>query len=254
MLIDTHAHLWWDCYAGRIEEVLARAQQAGVEKIVVPGTDVGTSKQAIELAKRYPGRLYAAVGIHPEELGDIKVQAIELMGLIEKNREVVVAVGEIGTDKYKGLAESIEAQKILFSQQLEIAREYNLPVIIHTRESLDETLEILDQQSTMPRGVFHCYSYDIDGVKTVLERGFFLSFCANVTWSKRLQTVLVEVPINRLLLETDSPFMTPIEKKPETNEPANVKITAELIARVKGITLEELAQQTSQNAKELFGI
>lgn len=253
MLVDTHAHLWWDCYADNLEQVLERAKAAGVEKIIVPGTDEATSQQSIELAKKNPGVIYAAVGIHPEGVVDARSQVTALRDLLTKNRKWIVAVGEIGTDVSTGeLKSKIGRQQILFEQQVQLALEFDLPIIVHTRESLGETLAVLDQTGRMPRGVFHCFSYDEAGLAEVLARGFMVALGGNLTWSKRLQKLVDMVPGERLLLETDSPLMTPLSKKPEQNEPANVRITAQLMADLRGLTLEALGEQTTRNAEELF--
>lgn len=260
MLIDTHAHLWWESYKDDLEEVLARAKVAGVEKIIVPGTNEESSQKAVELAKKYPGIIYAAVGVHPEEIlfssGNTKFeiqnskQILNLKQIIIENREQVVAIGEIGTDKtIKPLDQyTIERQMELFRLQCELALEYDFPVIIHTRNSLAEALEVLDALPAMPRGQFHCFSHDGEGVKQVLERGFHVSFCGNITWSKRVAKLVPLAPLDRLLLETDSPFMNPGKR----NEPASVTITAQMIADLRGLSLQALGEQTTVNAIRLF--
>ena len=261
MLVDTHAHLWWDSYKGDLEEVLARARKAGVEKIICPGTSVTTSKQAIELAKKYPGMIYAAAGIHPEEVLDSKSQMLELSELIKENKKQITAVGEIGIDlNTEELREKLPEQRELFRAQCELAMNNNLPVIIHTRQSLRETFEVLDQLPKIPRGVFHCFSHDEEGVKEVLSRGFYISFGGNITWSKRVARLVEMIPRERLLLETDSPLLVPRDQKgvpvegSERNEPANVRILAQIIAERRDVDLAELARQTTNNAEQLFGI
>src|SRR3989339_1914934 len=270
MLVDTHAHLWWDSYKGDLEEVLARARKAGVEKIICPGTNVTTSRQAIGLAKKYPGMIYAAAGVHPEELQSSDHsgaslpagrQGSELGKLIAENREQVVAVGEIGIDlNTEELREKLPEQRELFRAQCELAMNNNLPVIIHTRQSLRETFEVLDQLPKIPRGVFHCFSHDEEGVKEVLSRGFYISFGGNITWSKRVARLVEMIPRERLLLETDSPLLVPRDQKgvpiggSERNEPANVRILAQIIAERRDVDLAELARQTTNNAEQLFGI
>lgn len=261
MLIDTHAHLWFPDYYppeadqpgyyDDLEEVLARAKAAGVEKMIVPGTDIVSSQKAIELAKKYPGVIYASVGVHPEETEkqDLGIMIQDLRKVIIENSPFIVAVGEIGTDQYKKLtSQQTNDQLELFRVQCELALEFDLPVIIHTRNSLAEALQVLDALPNMPRGQFHCFSHDEEGVKQVLERGFYVSFCGNITWSKRVAKLVPLVPIDKLLLETDSPFMKPGER----NEPMNVTITAQIISDLQGVTLKAISEQTTVNALRLF--
>lgn len=251
MLIDTHAHLWFADFANDLGEVLARAKEAGVEKIIVPGTDLESSKKAVELAKKYPGVLYAAVGVHPEETASLNFQIpnSNLQTLIAENRRQIVAIGEIGTDaSTEELKNCMSQQKELFSEQCLLALEFDLPVIIHTRNSLAEALEVLDALPTMPRGQFHCFSHDVVGVKQVLERGLHVSFCANITWSKRVAKLVPLIPIDRLLLETDSPFMEPGNR----NEPANAARLAEKVAELRGQIVKQIAEVTTTNAIRLF--
>ncbi|KKU26035.1 MAG: Hydrolase, TatD family [Microgenomates group bacterium GW2011_GWA2_46_16] len=256
MLIDTHAHLWWPSYEGDLDEVLERARAAGVEKIICPGTNAETSKQAIELAKKYPGVIYAGVGVHPEEVlnfGKVRPSPpMSMAGWALPSRSDLagsVAVGEIGIDLYtEEMRGKLSEQKELFRVQCEMAVKLDLPVIVHTRQSLVETLEVLGQLPKMPRGQFHCFSHDEIGLKQVLKRGFYVSFCGNITWSKRVARLVPLVPIDRLLLETDSPFMLPGGR----NDPGNVTITAQIIADLQGLTLQALGEQTTNNAQRLF--
>ncbi len=263
MFIDTHAHLWWPTYVEDLDEVLARAKVAGVNQIVVPGTDIESSKKAIELAKKYPGFLYAAVGIHPEETitESFKVRPSlassgwalplrsDLRELITKNREQVVAIGEIGIDLYTPQVQAtLEQQKSLFKIQLELANELDLPVIIHTRNSFPETWEVLSSLSRMPRGQFHCFSVDEEALSQVITAGFYTSFCANITWSKRVAKLVEHVPDDRLLLETDSPFMAPKSR----NEPAQVAMLATKIGELRSTATEKIGEMTIVNAKRLY--
>ncbi len=247
MLIDTHAHLWFDDFRNDLEEVLARAKVAGVEKIVVPGTDIESSRKAVELAGKYSGVVYAAVGVHPEEVESANTEKVRQ--IISENKDLVVAVGEVGIDLYaEKEKQTLDAQKKLLREQCELALEFDLPVIIHTRNSLAEALEVLDALPKMPRGQFHCFSHDEVGIKQVLERGFHVSFCGNITWSKRVAKLVSLVSDDRLLLETDSPFMNPGKR----NEPANVKNLAGKVAELREQTFEQIAELTTANAIRLF--
>jgi len=255
MLIDTHTHLWFDDFSQDLPEVLERAKNAGVEKMIVPGTDLDSSKKAIELAKKYPGAIYAAAGVHPEELMNLDEVKVGIMSMAKQ----IVAIGEIGTDaSTEELRACMNEQKELFRVQCEVAVELDLPVIIHTRNSFGETWEVLKSLEKMPRGQFHCFSIDEEALKLVLDAGFYVSFCGNITWSKRVTRLVPMVPSDRLLLETDSPLMVPRDKngKPlgisERNEPANIKVLAEIIADLRGQKLAEIAEMTSANVKTLF--
>ena len=274
MYIDTHAHLWWPSLAQNLTNILERAREAGVENIIMPGTNLETSHAAAGIARQYPDFLYAAVGIHPEDIvlnkskiQNPKLQMIcELRELVQEYRDVVVAIGEIGTDTHAEQKSQIPStksqtdqqsvpmkmQQAYFRAQCELALELDLPIIVHTRESLGETLAVLDTLPQMPRGQFHCFSYDEAGLQEILKRGFFVSLCGNVSWSKRLRKLSAQIPLARLLLETDSPFMTPLEKKPAENESAYVTIAAQILAEEREIPLAELAQVTSENARQLF--
>lgn len=278
MLVDTHAHLWWPSFAeapegkDSLDSVIDRAREKGVTKIIAPGTDLITSRKAIELAKKYPGVVYAAVGIHPEETVE-KTNAVtesstmfnsqmkKMRELVFENREYIVAIGEIGTDSHtQDLRDHMTDQMNLFREQCEIALEFDLPVIIHTRKSITETFRVLDSLATHPKGQFHCFSYDQPELDDVIRRGYLVSFCGNITWSKRLQRLAARVPADRLLLETDSPLMIPRDSKGEPvddslrNEPGNVTILAQLQAELRGDTVDELARYTSDNAVKLYKI
>jgi TatD DNase family protein len=247
MLIDTHAHLWWDSYKDDVEAVIERAQTAGVEKMVVPGTNIESSISAIALAKKYPGVIYPAVGIHPEDVEGSSVEKVRQ--IIGENKKLVVAVGEIGIDMFSEKEkQSIAAQKVLFREQCELAIELDLPMIIHTRDSFPETWEVLSSLTTMPKGQFHCFSVDEGALDTVVKAGFYVSFCGNIMYSKRVTKLVSLVPDAQLLLETDSPFMQPGER----NEPAYTRVLAEKIAELRGQTIEEIEEMTTTNANRLY--
>lgn len=259
MLIDTHAHLFFEDYEGKVDEVIERARAAGVGKIIVPGTDLETSKKAVELAQKYRGVVYAAAGIHPEEVGvDNKSQVAEVRKLIQENKEQVVAVGEVGIDlNTDALRANRQEQIELFGEQCKLAARYELPVIVHTRQSVAEVIAVMDEVRVR-RAQLHCFSGTEEELRQVLDRGYFVSFCGNVSWSKRVRAMSALVPTERLLLETDSPFMTPRNGKGEPftalNEPSNVTILAQIIARERGVSEGQLAEQTTKNVKELFQI
>lgn len=256
MLVDTHCHLWEERLAGEVDQVVGRAVKAGVERMIVPGTSLESSRLAVELVKQYPKQVRALVGIHPEEEAAGGWLA-ELRKLIEVSREWVVGIGEIGMDRPSlWQASERQAKLELFSSQLELAVELSLPVVIHNRESEKEIREVMGKMERLPKGQFHCWSGSDEFLEWVLERDFYVSFGGNVTYPKneKLREQVKRVPVKRLLLETDSPYLPPQGKRGERNEPSNVRISAQTIAWVRGMELEELAEQTSVNAERLFGL
>lgn len=263
MFIDTHAHLWFDDFQNDLKDVIARSKLAKVEKFVVPGTDLESSRKAIDLAQVYPDIIFSAVGIHPEEVEpgkfDIDSNIDELNVLIGESNGLVHAIGEIGTDASSdALNNCMEEQKRLFLKQCKVALAHDLPVIIHTRNSLGSALEVLDSLPSMPRGQFHCFSHDEEGIRQVLSRGFCVSFCGNISWSKRVAKLVSLIPDEKLLLETDSPLMVPRDKKGkpiqmvERNEPANIVYLAKIIADLRCQDIQKIAKITSDNAKSLY--
>lgn len=252
--IDTHAHLDFDAYDGDREDVIARARESGVVGIVNVAIDARSSEVSVQLAEQYPD-VWATVGVHPHDSetaseGDF----VRLRELGEHPK--VVAVGEVGLDYYRDYAPR-ETQKRIFRRMLELARELELPVIIHMRAAEEDTLAILEEEMKAGplRGVFHCFSGDKDVARRVLDLGFHISFCGNLTFRKsRLPEIVREVPIDRLLLETDSPFLTPEPFRGRRNEPAYVHYIARKIAEVKGLSYGEVLARTTQNARALFGM
>lgn len=263
MLVDTHAHLFWKDFDKDLDIVIERAKKAGLERIVVPGVDVETSRRSIKIAGKYE-MVVASIGIHPDYLIEnpehkIEVALGEIASLV-KMEESVRAVGEIGIDlNTSNLRAVIAEQKVLFQSQCKLAVQYSKPVIIHTRESISESIEMLDELASIPRGVFHCFSGNSDNLKEILNRGFDVSFCGNITWSKRVRGLVAQVPQDRLLLETDSPFMTPRNEKGDPvsnlrNEPSHVTILAEIQAELRGEHVSELISYTGVNARALFNL
>ena len=254
MLIDTHAHLEMREFNDDREDVIKRAREAGVEYIVTIGTTVESSRDAVLLAEKYDF-IYAAIGIHPHEVKDILHPAYDIIRHFAQHKKVV-AYGEIGLDyHYEHSPRSDQKRK--FRDMLREARELDLPVIIHDREAHEDTLQILSEEwSPDLGGVMHCFSGDIEMAKKLIEMGFSLSFAGPVTFPKAeaLREVVRQVPIEHMLIETDSPYLAPVPMRGNRNEPAFVRHTAEMIAKVKGLTLDDVARITSFNAMQLFGI
>ena len=253
MLIDTHAHLYFNQFDHDREDVINRALESGVQKIINIAVDVETARQCIEMAEQLSG-LFAAVGVHPND--SIKFNDKILSELKELSRHPkVVATGEIGLDFYRDFS-PVEIQKDVFKKQIRLAKEIGLPIVIHNRDAIDEILDILKSEGTADlSGVFHCFSENREYAEQVLELGFHISFTGNLTFKKsELPDVARAVPLNRLLLETDSPFLSPEPRRGRRNEPANVVYIAEKLAEIKKIEFDKLGKTTTANANKLFGL
>lgn len=254
MYIDTHAHLFYPNFNGELDQIIERAQNSGVDAILVPGTDIQTSIQAIELSKQYE-RLYTAVGVHPHETKEWNDELINQIETLTKNKKVV-AIGEIGLDYYYDFSPR-EVQLKAFRAQIELALKLDLPVIVHNRDSNDDIMEIIREYAdTSLRAQFHCFAGSEKDAKELIGMNHFISFPGNVTFKKadNIRRILKSIPPENLLLETDSPFMTPVPYRGKRNEPSYIPIIAETISEIHDISLDELAKITSYNAYKLFGI
>lgn len=254
MYVDTHAHLFFPNFNDELDQVIERARNAGVGAILVPGTDIPTSMQAIKLADQYEN-IFVGVGVHPHET---KEWTDELLVQIEKISEhpKVVAIGEIGLDYYYDFSPR-EIQLKAFRSQIELAIKLDLPIIVHNRESNDDMMNIIREYAdTSLRAQFHCFAGSADDAKELIGMNHFISFPGNVTFKKAddIRNILKSIPPEHLLLETDAPFMTPVPYRGKRNEPANIPLIAETICEVHKISLDELAKITSYNAYKLFGI
>lgn len=250
MLTDTHCHLHLGQFDLDRDEVVARAEANGVTKIIEVGIDLESDKEAIALATRYP-QIYAAVGIHPHEAGKATPETwAELRTLA--SQPGVVAIGETGLDYYRNRSPH-EKQKEALKKQLSLARELRKPVILHDRKAHNDLLAIIREHGEGLTGVFHCFSGHLAMAEKCLEMGFYISIAGPVTFKNahRLQELARTLPLERLLLETDSPFLSPFGGR---NEPANVKAVAEKVAELRGLSWEEVARTTTQNAALLFGL
>lgn len=257
MFIDTHAHLNFRAFNKDFTETILRAKKANIKGIINIGSDYDTSKKALEIAQKNTG-VYAAVGLHPIHIID-RVYKKDLFAKLAKNSKVL-AIGEVGLDysKEEPASQKKKLQKEIFIDFLNIARELNKPVIIHSRDSLDDILKILNiyQQP----GVLHCFSGDWRQAQIVLNLGFYISFTGSITYnlSKKTAEVIQKTSLNQLLIETDCPYMTPLKyrKKEEhiRNEPAYVVEVAKKIAELKKIPLNIIERETAKNAIELFNL
>jgi len=254
MLIDSHAHLDMDDFDGDRDNVLERAAQSGITHIITMGIDRQSSIAAVKLSQKYDF-VYAAVGYHPHSADGCETADLDALISMASEPEIV-AWGEIGLDYYRGYS-SPEAQQRIFSRQLEIADDLSLPVIIHDREAHEDVFEMLKKRGKgEKKGVIHCFSGDIDLATAFLDLGYYISIPGTVTYKKayHVKEVASGIPLESMLIETDSPFLAPVPKRGKRNEPAFVSFTAHEIARLKNIDFEEVAIRTSENAKILFGL
>ena len=252
MFFDTHAHYDDKAFDEDRDSLLAALPESGVTLVIDPGCDVKSSRAAIELAGRYE-HIYAAVGIHPEELGDFTEENLREIARLAKD-ERCAAIGEIGLDYYWDDTHKAE-QKALFERQIELALELDKPVIIHDREAHGDSLETVCRYEGL-RGVFHCFSGSAEMAKELLRRGWYLGFDGPVTYknARKAIEVLEICPMDRLLLETDSPYLSPAPMRGKRNDSRNLKYIAEKIAEVKGCTAEDIARAAYENGRRLFGI
>ncbi|MCB9206044.1 MAG: YchF/TatD family DNA exonuclease [Ignavibacteriales bacterium] len=254
MFIDTHAHLFYPNFNGEVEQVIERAKNAGVKYIIVPGTDLPTSKKAIELAEEYP-QVYAAVGVHPHDTTEWKDSFIDTLEEFSKHPKVV-AIGEIGLDYYYDFSPKDIQQKALRAQ-IDLAIKVDLPIIVHNRESNDDIMNVIREYSnTNLRAQFHCFAGSIKDAKELTDMGHYISFTGNITFKKTesIREILKGVGIDKMLLETDSPFMTPVPYRGQRNEPSYVLHNAEKIAEIHNLSLEDVQRITNYNVYKLFGI
>lgn len=251
MLVDTHAHLQWTSFDKDREDVIKRARDAGVEVAINIGFDIDGSKEAIRLAEEYEG-LYATVGIHPHNASQFSQAILNNIENLAKDPKVV-AIGEIGLDYYRNLSPR-RAQKEAFEAQLLLAQQLELPVAIHDRESLSDVLKILSKFKGKISGVMHCFSGSREMAKECISSGFYISFAGPITYpnAHKLQRVAEWIDLNKILIETDSPWLAPQAMRGRRNEPAFLSFIAERIADLKGISLNELAEVTTENAKRVF--
>ncbi len=249
-MIDTHCHLTDSQFNDDLPEVLARARSAGVKQIINAGYDVATSKRALQMYEEYDW-LRPAVGIHPHEASDSTLMAMHEMEECAV-REDVVAVGETGLDYYREFAPA-QAQRELFRKHIALARKVGLPLLIHTRKSIDDAIDILRQED-FHRGVFHCYSGNYEQACIIMDMGFYLGFGGVLTFSPRVQDVFKRVSANRILMETDAPYLAPVPYRSKRNEPAYLVETMRVASHILGIKRDRLEKVVDDNATTLFSL
>jgi TatD DNase family protein len=258
VLVDTHCHLDANQYDADRTDVIARAATSAVTRIINPAVDLASGEAALALAVRYPG-VYAAVGVHPNSTADINDGDLATVAT-QAQKSKVVAIGEIGLDYYRDWSPK-EKQRIAFEQQLTLAAQLELPVIIHNREASDDVLSVLASWvPTLPAtlrdrpGVLHSFSAPRAAAEKALALGFYLGFTGPITYKNAddLRSIAAAVPLDRLLVETDGPYLTPQQHRGQRNEPAYVRFTAERLAALRNMPDEALEEATTQNAERLF--
>ncbi len=281
MLVDTHCHLDFESFAEEVEAVVARAAEAGVTRIIVPGLDLDNAPAVLALAERFPG-VYAAVGVHPNSAAGWRDEWIDALRELAQH-DKVVAIGEIGLDYYWDKTPPPTQHQAL-TAQLELAVELGLPVIIHNRDASEDVLRLLtavaqgsrdegarfqvpgareERSSLTPgtwnlepalRGVLHSFAADWATAEAALGLGFYLGFTGPLTYKKadELRAIAARVPLDRVLIETDAPFLAPHPFRGKRNEPAHVRLVAERLAEVRGVSLADVAAATTANAQALF--
>jgi TatD DNase family protein len=267
-MIDVHCHLNFHAYEKDIDEVIAQAFEKGVQKIINVGTKLDSSAHAIELAEKY-ANLYAIVGVHPHHADkhDLTSDWLRELASLAKHPKVV-AIGEIGMDYYSYQSNGIvdpNLQKEIFEAQIDLAHKVNLPLQIHNRHAGKDVLEILKHHKNILKtdhpGMFHCFAGDMNILKGALNLGFYIGFDGNITYpglapkeTVSLSDLAKSAPLERIVTETDSPFLTPVPFRGSRNNPSHVILVGEFLAKIRGVSFEEMQEITIQNAQTLFGI
>ncbi len=253
MIIDTHAHLYYKELSDNLDLIIDNAAENGIEKIIIPAVDLKTSEEILKICDEYDS-LYAAVGIHPSEVTAFKISELKYIEEFASHKKVV-AIGEIGLDYYWDRS-YIKEQKVFFNELIELANGRNLPVIIHTRDSVEDAINIVKDryQEGITSGQFHCFSGNIEQMKIILDlNNFYLSFGGNITYKSYKDYSLIEyLPLENLLFETDSPFLPPVPHRGEKNQPAFIIHTIEKISDIKKKDIDELKDIVYQNTNSLF--
>lgn len=255
MLFDSHAHLNDERFDEDREELISSLQEKGLDLVVNPGACIATSISSIELAKKYDF-IYAAVGVHPHDVGELDDTAIDTLKKLATENEKVVAIGEIGLDYYYDNSPR-EVQKEWFIKQIELANELKLPIIIHDRDAHGDTFEIIKKYKSPDIGcVLHCYSGNVELAREYVKMGCYISLSGTVTFknNKKTKEVAREIPLDRLFIETDSPYMAPTPHRGKRNDPSLVQFVADTIAIEKGVSYETVCEATKENAKRFFNI
>ncbi|MFC1683351.1 TatD family hydrolase [Candidatus Zixiibacteriota bacterium] len=251
MLIDSHAHLDFSQFKNDREQVIQRALDAGLAAIVNVGTDLPSSEKSADLARKH-APIYAVVGVHPHDAKTLTPSSLTRLTELAEDPKVV-AIGEIGLDFYRDLSPR-HLQREAFRQQIRLAIELDIPMVIHDRDAHAEVLDIMHQEEAhRVGGVLHCFSGDLEMARQGLEMGFYIAFGGPITYGGgKKQEIARHIPLNRILVETDCPFLTPVPHRGQRNEPAYVRYVVEKLAELRGVSFEKVAQATGENAMRVF--
>jgi TatD DNase family protein len=254
MLIDTHSHIYSEDFNDDIEEVLQNAYNNNVKKIVMPNIDSGTIKRLLDLSNSYPHVCYPLMGLHPTSVSDDYKEELSLVEYwLDKNK--FYGIGEIGIDLYWD-RKYIEEQKDAFRYQIQLAKSRKLPIVVHVRDSFNEVYEIVkEEQDGALEGIFHCFTGDNTEAKKIVELGFLLGIGGVVTFkNSNLNEVLKNVSLNKLVLETDAPYLAPVPKRGKRNESSYLVYVAQKLSEIYQVPIKEIAEITTENSRKLFGI
>jgi len=254
MIIDTHCHLYVDEFKSDIDEVIKRAEAAGVKHFFLPAIDSKEIKNMLSLEEKYPGKCIAMMGLHP---CSVKENYLDELAIVEEwlGKRKFAAVGEIGLDFYWDKAFT-DQQYHAFRKQIEFSLKYDLPIVIHTRNAMQETIDVVKEfKSSGVKGIFHCFGGTVENAAEIIDAGFYLGIGGVITYKNAgLAGVLQQIDIRHMVLETDAPYLTPVPYRGKRNESGYVKYVADKLAQIKNISVEEVAAVTTSNAKKIFGL
>lgn len=254
MIFETHGHYDDEQFDEDREQLISEFLEKDIDKVMNVGADMQSSRNSVELAGKYP-HFYAAVGVHPSEVGDLTEDDMQALKQMTLKNPKVKAIGEIGLDYHFDDDPPRDVQKKWFIRQLELAQELGMPIIIHSRDAASDTMEILkDMDGGRNGGVIHCYSYSVEQAREYIKMGFHIGVGGVVTFknSRKLQEVVEDIPLEKIVLETDSPYMAPVPFRGTRNSALNIPYIAEKIAEIKGVPVEKVYETTYANAMEMY--
>lgn len=254
MFFDTHAHYDDEQFDADRDQVLRSLPDAGIGLVVNPGCNLASSRKAVEYAERYP-HVYAAVGVHPSDAGSFAPEQVDELRRLALEHPRVRAIGEVGLDYYWEDYASHDVQKDCLRAQMALAEELDLPILFHDREAHGDSLAVI-REFPRVRGVMHCYSGSLEDAKTLVRLGWMLSFTGSITFknARKAPEVLQWLPLDRIMIETDSPYLAPVPHRGHRNDSRYVPLVAEKIAELKGLTAEEVERATTENAMRFYAI
>lgn len=252
-MIDSHAHLDEERFDEDRDELIKSLKENAISYVINPSSDMETSRRVVKLSNRY-NNIFAAVGIHPHDAEGFKEEDLDELRELSKD-EKVVAIGEIGLDYYYDNSPR-EIQKDVFRKQLELSHELDLPVIIHTRDAMGDTYDILKEFEGRVRGVMHCYTGSIEMAEKFMKLGFYISIAGPVTFKNavNVREMAKQIPLERLLIETDSPYLAPVPNRGKRNDPTNVRYVADMLANLKEIQIDKIIEHSRENTVKLFSL